>query len=115
MRRVLEHAAPLLVGAIILAAWQIAVEATGVAVYVLPSPLSIARTLIDDFGTLLPSLLITLKITLLAFLGAAAGGLVLGILLSSSRWLERSLFPYAVVLQVTPIVAIAPLIIIWVK
>jgi NitT/TauT family transport system permease protein len=115
MRSVLEHAAPLLVGAIILAAWQIAVEATGVAVYVLPSPLAIARALVDDFGTLLPSLLITLKITLLAFLGAAAGGLVLGILLSSSRWLERSLFPYAVVLQVTPIVAIAPLIIIWVK
>jgi NitT/TauT family transport system permease protein len=115
MRRVLEHAAPLLVGAIILAAWQIAVDATGVAVYVLPSPLSIARALVDDFGTLLPSLLITLKITLLAFLGAAAGGLVLGIVLSSSRWLERSLFPYAVVLQVTPIVAIAPLIIIWVK
>jgi NitT/TauT family transport system permease protein len=115
MRGVLEHAAPVLVGAIILAAWQIAVEATGVAVYVLPSPLAIARALVDDFGTLLPSLLITLKITLLAFLGAAVGGLVLGILLSSSRWLERSLFPYAVVLQVTPIVAIAPLIIIWVK
>jgi NitT/TauT family transport system permease protein len=115
MRSVLEYAAPLVVGAIILAAWQIAVEATGVAVYVLPSPLAIARALVDDFGTLLPSLLITLKITLLAFLGAAAGGLVLGILLSSSRWLERSLFPYAVVLQVTPIVAIAPLIIIWVK
>jgi NitT/TauT family transport system permease protein len=115
MRSVLEHVAPLLVGAIILAAWQIAVEATGVAVYVLPSPLAIARALVDDFGTLLPSLLITLKITLLAFLGAAGGGLVLGIALSSSRWLERSLFPYAVVLQVTPIVAIAPLIIIWVK
>jgi NitT/TauT family transport system permease protein len=115
MRRIVEHGAPLLVGAIILAAWQIAVDAAGVPVYVLPSPLVIARTLVEDFGTLLPSLLITLKITLFAFLGAAVGGLALGILLSSSRWLERSLFPYAVVLQVTPIVAIAPLIIIWVK
>jgi NitT/TauT family transport system permease protein len=115
MRRVIEHAAPLIVGAIFLTTWQIAVDVNGVAAYVLPSPLLIGRTLVDDFGTLLPSLLITLKITVLAFLGAAAGGLVLGILLSSSRLLERSLFPYAVVLQVTPIVAIAPLIIIWVK
>ena len=72
-------------------------------------------TLIDDFGTLLPSWLITLKITALAFLGAAIGGLLLGMLLTSSRWMERSLFPYAVIFQVTPIVAIAPLIIIWVK
>ena len=68
-----------------------------------------------DFGSLWPSLLITLKITLLAFAGAALGGLALGMLLTSSRWLERSLFPYAVVLQVTPVVAIAPLIIIWAK
>jgi NitT/TauT family transport system permease protein len=115
LARLLERTAPFLVGAVLLGAWQIAVEAGSVPAYVLPSPLLITRTLIDDFGTLLPSLLVTLKITLLAFLGAAAGGLVLGILLASSRWLERSLFPYAVILQVTPIVAIAPLIIIWVK
>jgi NitT/TauT family transport system permease protein len=115
LARILERAAPVVVGVILLAAWQIAVDAAGVPVYVLPSPLVIARTLVDDFGSLLPSLLITLKITLLAFLGAALGGLALGMLLASSRWLERGLFPYAVVLQVTPIVAIAPLIIIWVK
>jgi NitT/TauT family transport system permease protein len=113
--RLLENAAPLLVGVLLLTAWQVAVDAASVPVYVLPSPLVIARTLFDDFGTLWPSLLITLKITLLAFVGAAAGGLALGMLLASSRWLERSLFPYAVVLQVTPIVAIAPLIIIWAK
>jgi NitT/TauT family transport system permease protein len=93
----------------------VAVETAQVPSYVLPSPLLIAQTLAADFGTLLPSLLITLKITLLAFAGAALGGLALGMLLSSSRWLERSLFPYAVVLQVTPVVAIAPLIIIWAK
>jgi NitT/TauT family transport system permease protein len=115
MRRVLETGAPFLIGIILLAFWQISVQATGVPVYVIPSPLVIARALINDFGTLLPSLLITLKITLLAFIGAAIGGLLLGLLLASSRWIERSLFPYAVILQVTPIVAIAPLIIIWVK
>jgi NitT/TauT family transport system permease protein len=114
-RRVAERAAPYLVGALLIGSWQVAVETAQVPSYVLPSPLLIAQTLAADFGTLLPSLLITLKITLLAFAGAALGGLALGMLLSSSRWLERSLFPYAVVLQVTPVVAIAPLIIIWAK
>jgi NitT/TauT family transport system permease protein len=114
-RRIAEHAAPLLVGALLLGFWQVAVDIAQVPSYVLPSPLLIAQTLVADFGTLLPSLLITLKITLLAFAGAALGGLALGMLLSSSRWLERGLFPYAVVLQVTPVVAIAPLIIIWAK
>jgi NitT/TauT family transport system permease protein len=115
VRNVIERAAPLFVGFLLLAAWQLAVDMTGVATYIIPSPLVIAQTLIDDFGTLFPSLIITLKITLLAFVGAAIGGLLLGMLLASSRWVERSLFPYAVILQVTPIVAIAPLIIIWVK
>jgi NitT/TauT family transport system permease protein len=115
LRKLLERAAPLLVGAVLLIAWQVAVDVTGVASYIIPSPLVIAQTLVADFGTLLPSLLITLKITVLAFAGAAIGGLLLGMLLVSSRWVERSLFPYAVILQVTPIVAIAPLIIIWVK
>lgn len=115
MQRFLQWAAPFLVGAILLAAWQIAVDRAAVPVYILPSPLVIARTLIDDFGTLYPSLLVTLKITVLAFLGSAVGGLLLGIFLASSPWVERSLFPYAVIMQVTPIVAIAPLIIIWVK
>jgi NitT/TauT family transport system permease protein len=114
-RRIAEHAAPYLVGALLIGFWQVAVETAQVPSYILPSPLLIAQTLAADFGTLLPSLLITLKITLLAFAGAALGGLALGMLLSSSRWLERSLFPYAVVLQVTPVVAIAPLIIIWAK
>jgi NitT/TauT family transport system permease protein len=113
--RIAERAAPFVVGALLLGFWQIAVDAAQVPSYILPSPLLIAQTLVADFGSLWPSLLITVKITLLAFAGAALGGLVLGMLLTSSRWLERSLFPYAVVLQVTPVVAIAPLIIIWAK
>jgi NitT/TauT family transport system permease protein len=115
VRRILEMAAPILIGIVLLAAWQIYVHAAEVPVYVLPSPLVIAQTLSNDFGTLLPSLIVTLKITVLAFVGAAVGGLLLGLFLASSRWIERSLFPYAVIMQVTPIVAIAPLIIIWVK
>ncbi len=115
MRIALERIAPALVGVFLLGLWQAAVQWYELPPYVLPSPLLIAKTLADDFPTLLPSWLFTLKITILAFLGAAVGGLGLSLLLTSSRLLERSLFPYAVVLQVTPIVAIAPLIIIWAK
>ncbi len=115
MKAGLERIAPFAVGVLLLFTWQGAVEWNEVPSYVLPSPLLIAKTLVSDFPTLLPSWLFTIKITLLAFLGAATGGLALSLLLTSSRFLERSLFPYAVILQVTPIVAIAPLIIIWAK
>jgi NitT/TauT family transport system permease protein len=110
-----EFFAPLAVGIVLLVGWQAAVQWNEVPPFVLPSPLLIAKTLGEDFATLWPSWLVTVKITLLAFLGAGIGGLLISLLLTSSRLLERSLFPYAVILQVTPIVAIAPLIIIWAK
>jgi NitT/TauT family transport system permease protein len=115
MKAALDRVAPFIVGVLLLGLWQGAVQWYELPPYLLPSPILIAQTLVNDFATLLPSWLFTLKITALAFLGAAAGGLGLSLLLTSSRLLERSLFPYAVILQVTPIVAIAPLIIIWAK
>ena len=75
----------------------------------------ILQTLITDFPILLPNLIVTLRTTVIAFLAAAVIGLLLGLLFTFSRWVERTLFSYAVILQVTPIVAIAPLIIIWVN
>ena len=72
------------------------------------------RSLIDDFATLAPSLWLTLVITMEAFTLAVVGGVALAVLFSQSRLLELALFPYAVILQVTPVVAIAPLVIIWV-
>jgi NitT/TauT family transport system permease protein len=111
----LETLAPVVVGILLLAIWQGAVDWNETPPYILPSPLLVGQTLIADFPTLLPSWMVTVKITLLAFFGAAIGGLTLSLLLTSSRWLERSLLPYAVILQVTPVVAIAPLIIIWAK
>jgi NitT/TauT family transport system permease protein len=81
----------------------------------LPGPLLILQTLVTDFPILLPNLIVTLRTTVIAFLAAAVIGLLLGLLFTFSRWVERTLFPYAVILQVTPIVAIAPLIIIWVN
>jgi NitT/TauT family transport system permease protein len=80
----------------------------------LPGPLLIAQTLVSDWPLLSQSLAITLRITAAALLAAVILGVALAVIFTQSKWLEKSLFPYAVILQVTPIVAIAPLIIIWV-
>lgn len=114
-RALLRVAAPLLLGLFFLAAWEALVRYRGIPPYILPGPLLILKTLVADWATLGSSLLVTLKTTAIAFAAAAIGGLALAILFAQSRLIELSLFPYAVILQVTPIVAIAPLIIIWVK
>jgi NitT/TauT family transport system permease protein len=107
--------APVAIGLVVLSLWEFVVWQAQVPYYILPGPWRIFRTLITDWGSLSGSLLITLQITGLALLAAVLLGGLLSILFSQSKWLEMSLFPYAVILQVTPIVAIAPLIIIWVN
>jgi hypothetical protein len=105
--------APIVLGILMLALWEGAVRIAGIEPYILPGPILVAKTLVTDWGTLAPSLLVTVRITLEALAAAVAVGGLLAILFSLSRWLELSLFPYAIILQVTPIVAIAPLIIVW--
>ncbi|TCR64990.1 ABC transporter permease [Bosea sp. BK604] len=105
--------APLAIGALALALWEFVVRWKGIPPYILPGPLLIGQTLIADWGTLSGSLLITLRITFMALTAAVVVGVALAVLFTQSKWLEMSLLPYAVILQVTPIVAIAPLIIIW--
>jgi NitT/TauT family transport system permease protein len=107
--------APLLIGLLFLAAWEAAVRIEGIPPYVLPGPLLVAETLARDWPTLFASLLVTLRVTLLALAAAALSGGATALLFARSRLLQISLLPYAVILQVTPIVAIAPLIIIWVQ
>jgi NitT/TauT family transport system permease protein len=107
--------APVVIGLVVLALWEFVVWKAEVPYYILPGPWRIFRTLIADWGTLSGSLWITLQITGLALLAAVLLGGLLSILFTQSKWLEFSLFPYAIILQVTPIVAIAPLIIIWVN
>ncbi len=106
--------APLTIGLLALGAWEWAVRVNEIPAYILPGPILIGQTLINDWGTLQVSLVITLQITFAALFVAAVLGLALAVLFAQSRVIELSLFPYAVILQVTPIVAIAPLIIIWV-
>ena len=105
--------APVVMGIVMLVLWEAVVRLAGIPPYVLPGPLLVARTLVDDWGMLAPALVVTLEITLEALVAAVVVGGLLAILFSLSRWVELSLFPYAIILQVTPIVAIAPLIIAW--
>jgi NitT/TauT family transport system permease protein len=113
--RLWRIAAPLGVGTVLLALWEIVVRVNSIPPYILPSPVLIAESLWTDGPSLLASLLVTLRVTLAALAAAAVLGGTIAVLFSLSRILELSLFPYAVILQVTPIVAIAPLIIIWVR
>jgi NitT/TauT family transport system permease protein len=113
--RLMKWVAPLAVGVLVLVLWHVLVKAFDVPKFLVPGPLLVAETLIADWGLLFNSLLVTLKITFGAFFVAVVIGTSVAFLFVQSRWVEMSLFPYAVLLQVTPIVAIAPLIIIWVK
>lgn len=114
MTRFLKYALPLALGLAVLNLWEFLVGVYDVPRFVLPAPSAIASALISDFPSLLASLWTTLRITIVAFALAVVSGVALSILFSQSRIVEAMLFPYAVVLQVTPVVAIAPLIIIWV-
>ncbi|HET9763145.1 MAG TPA: ABC transporter permease [Casimicrobiaceae bacterium] len=111
----LRYGAPLAVGVAVLGAWQALVTAYRVPAYLVPSPIDVAAALQRDWGLLSRSLGFTLAVTLAALLAAMLIGVALAFLFVQSRLIEASFFPYAVLLQVTPIVAIAPLIIIWVR
>ncbi len=101
-----------MLGALILL-WAWYVTAYDVPHYILPSPSRVAKAMIEDWHILGPALLVTLKITFTALALALIGGVALAVLLIQSKWIELALYPYAVILQVTPIVAIAPLILIY--
>jgi NitT/TauT family transport system permease protein len=114
MRGAADFAFPVLLAALLLALWEWAVSHWQVPAYVLPAPSAIARAFADNFASLMASLASTLSVTLEAFVAATVLGVATAIAFSQSRLLERTLYPYAVILQVTPVVAIAPLILIWV-
>jgi len=115
MSRVLRSLAPAILGLIVLAGWEGAVRAFDVPHFILPGPVAIAQAMVADWPLLWSSLLATLEVAVLALIAAVTLGGLLAILFAQSEWVERALFPYAVILQVTPIVAIAPFILIWVN
>jgi NitT/TauT family transport system permease protein len=117
MRPLRERAPRILLPMLVLAAgavlWHVLVRLYDIPPYVLPGPLLVGATLVRDWALLSGSLFATLATTLEGFLLAAIGGIGLAILFNQSRLIEYSLYPYAVILQVTPVVAIAPLLLIY--
>jgi NitT/TauT family transport system permease protein len=106
---------PTLVALGLIGLWHGLVKAFELPEFLVPSPGRVAETMVKDWGLLGGSLFNTLKITFLAFFCAVVVGVAVAFLFVQSKFVEAAFFPYAVLLQVTPIVAIAPLIIIWVK
>jgi len=111
--RALRISLPIAVLVAGLLVWQLVVQVFAIPPYVLPGPGLVATTLVTDGKLLWNSLLVTLLTTFEGFLLAAVGGIGLAILFNQSRLAEYSFYPYAVILQVTPIVAIAPLLLIY--
>jgi NitT/TauT family transport system permease protein len=111
--RVARLAVPAAMLALLIVAWQVYVTVAHVPHYILPSPVRIGEDFVTDWPILGKALLVTLRTTFLALGIALISGVALAILMAQSRWIELALFPYAVILQVTPIVAIAPLILIY--
>mgnify|MGYP001109242432 CR=1 FL=1 len=104
---------PVIVFALLMGIWEATVRLRGIPPYILPAPSLIVQTLVKDWGILFASLLTTLRSTLEGFLAAVVGGVGLALLFSRARWVEDAFLPYAVILQVTPVIAIAPLLLVY--
>jgi hypothetical protein len=107
-------ALPLFIVSLLLLGWEALVRVNEIPHYILPAPSLVLQTLAKNWGNLAPSLWFTVKLTLMALGAAVVGGVLIAMAFALSKWVEIALFPIAVVLQVTPIVAIAPLILIYV-
>jgi NitT/TauT family transport system permease protein len=112
-QKVLEYVLPSLALVLALLAWEFIVWWEAIPPYILPAPSLILATLVKDWSTLYASLLVTLRITAEALVTAIFGGVALAMLFAQSRLIERAFFPFAVVMQVTPVIAIAPLLLIY--
>ena len=112
-RALLRLLLPVVVLATATLGWEGVVRINAIPPYVLPGPFAVLRTLIADWSILWESLLTTLLTTAEGFIAAAVGGVALALMFNQSKWQEYSLFPYAVVLQVTPVIAVAPLLLIY--
>ena len=110
----MRYLLPFLLGLALLSLWEIWVGLADVPVFILPAPSLILAALVDNFTALMAALWVTVKVTLLAFVWAVATAVSLAIVFTRARLIEMALYPYVITLQVTPVVAIAPLILIWV-
>lgn len=110
MSRLTSAIAPTALFLALVALWEGYVRLAGVPTYILPGPTDIVRAIIEDRALLTSAALVTLRLTLFALALAVTGGVLLAVLFTMSRRVENAVFPYAVILQVTPVVAVAPLL-----
>jgi NitT/TauT family transport system permease protein len=115
INRIAKWTLPSLVLVLSVLAWHLYVTIAEVPHYILPGPVRVAQALVADWAVLWPALLTTGRLTLLALLMAVVGGVALAVAFTQSKWAEMSFFPYAVILQVTPVIAVAPLLQIYVE
>jgi NitT/TauT family transport system permease protein len=113
LEKILRIVIPIAMVGFAIGLWQLHITVNQVPRYIMPAPADVGAALITDFGTLAPALLVTLRITFLALAIALIGGVGLAIILIQSKWVELAIFPFAVILQVTPMIAIAPLLLIY--
>ncbi|WP_174074526.1 ABC transporter permease [Rhizobium rhizogenes] len=113
VERALGVTVPILTVIVLVVLWQLLVVGADIPQYILPSPIAVAKALVSDWGILWPALWVTTQITFISLILALIGGVGFAIFLVQSRWIELAFYPLAVILQVTPIVAIAPLILIY--
>ena len=111
--KVLRIVIPIVTVLIVVAIWQAIISINHIPKNILPGPVDVANALRTDWPILLPALWVTLQITFSALMVALIGGVAIGVILVQSRWIELAVFPLTVILQVTPIVAIAPLLLIY--
>jgi NitT/TauT family transport system permease protein len=113
-QRWVRVAVPLCMLALAVVAWEAIVRINQIPHYLIPAPSLVFSTLVQHFGSLMGSWWFTIKITFAALFFAVLGGVLLATLFSLSRWVELALVPFAIVLQVTPVITIAPLLLIYI-
>ena len=111
--RVLRIVVPIVTVIAVVLLWHILVVANHVPKYIVPTPIDVAVSLSTDWPILLPALWVTLQITFASLILALVGGVLIAVILVQSRWIELAIYPLTVILQVTPIVAIAPLLLVY--
>jgi len=93
--------------------WEVLTRALRVPLYLLPPPSRVAVALVEHAGTLVRGALVTGQAAVLGFAMSALVGVAAGVVIGSLRWVHRSLYPFTVFLQTVPLVAIAPLLVVW--
>jgi NitT/TauT family transport system permease protein len=104
---------PLLSGALFVALWYGVRAATGLQSWILPTPEEILAAAVREHATLLRAAGSTAVGALGGFLIAALAGLLLALGLGGARWLRHGLYPWLLVLQMTPVIVLAPIIVLW--